>query len=166
MENLQKERLGKIMMEIVWWLVTAIAVFFIVQPFWANFKQYGYIYRIMFYAVVFITFARYVFLLRYTFLAHFQKMKIFLIFLSLPLVFYMVQEFFEFRDFLERQNSGLEEAQIYFKEDVGFQERYEILAYLSRVYTFFAIAAIITVVITPFRLLKSYWRVYNNTGTV
>jgi hypothetical protein len=166
MENLQKQRLSKIIMELVWWLVTAIAAFITVQPLWGYFQRYDFIYELILYIIVFITFARYVFFLKYTFLAHFQMMKFVLIFLSLPLIFYMVQEFFEFQDFLERQNSGLQEAQIYFKEGLGFQDRYGILAYLSKMYTFFAVAAIITVVITPFRMLKSYWRVYNKTGTV
>ena len=166
MENLQKQRLSKLVMEVVWWGVTAIAAFIIVQPLWAYFQRYDFIYELIWYSIIFITFARYILFLKYTFLAHFQIMKFILIFVSLPLIFYMVQEFFEFQDFLERQNSGLEEAQIYFKEGMGFQDRYSILAYLSKAYTFFAIAAIITVIMTPFRMLKSYWRVHNNTGTV
>lgn len=166
MENLKKQRLGKIIMEVVWWLVTAVAAFFVVQPLWVYFQRYDFIHELILYIIIFVTFARYLFFLKYTFLAYFQKMKFLLIFISLPLLFYLVQEFFEFQDFLERQNSGLEEAQIYFREGLGFQDRYEILAYLSKVYTFFAIAAIITVLMTPFRLLKSYWRVHNETGTV
>lgn len=166
MENLQKQRLGKLIMEGVWWLITALAAFLVVQPLWDEFQRYDFIYELILYIIIFITFSRYVFFLKYTFLAYFQKMKFLLIFISLPLIFYLVQEFFEFQDFLERQNSGLEEAQIYFKEDLGFQARYGTLEYLSKVYTFFAIAAIITVIITPFRMLKSYWRVHNETGTV
>lgn len=166
MENLQKQRLSKIVMELVWWLITAITAFIITQSLWGYFKRYDFIYELILYIIVFITFARYVFFLKYTFLAYFQKMKFLLIFISLPLIFYMVQEFFEFQDFLERQNGGLEEAELYFKDTVSFQERYAVLEYLSKRYTFFAVAAIIAVVITPFRLLKSYWRVHNNTGTV
>jgi hypothetical protein len=166
MENLQKQRWSKVAMEGIWWLLTAIVAFLVVQPLWVDFKRYDFIYELILYVIVFITFARYVFFLKYTFLAYFQKMKFLLIFASIPLIFYLVQEFFEFQDFLERQNSGLQEAEIYFKDDMGFQDREDTLAYLSKVYTFFAIAAIITVIITPFRLLKSYWRVYNKTGTV
>lgn len=153
-------------MELVWWLITAITAFIITQSLWGYFKRYDFIYELILYIIVFITFARYVFFLKYTFLAYFQKMKFLLIFISLPLIFYMVQEFFEFRDFLERQNGGLIEAELYFKDEISFQERYGILEYLSKMYTFFAVAAIITVIIAPFRLLKSYWRVHNNTGTV
>lgn len=153
-------------MELVWWLITAITAYIITQSLWGYFKRYDFIYELILYIIVFITFARYVFFLKYTFLAYFQKMKFLLIFISLPLIFYMVQEFFEFQDFLERQNGGLEEAELYFKDSVGFQERYAVLEYLSKMYTFFAVAAIIAVIITPFRLLKSYWRVHNHTGTV
>ena len=166
MEHLGKQRMGKFLMELIWWLITAIVVWMVAEPLWGNFVQYEFVYEAIMYVIVFITYARYLFLLKYTFLAHFQVMKVLLIFAALPLAFYLVQVFFNYQDFLEKQNQGMIEFQIYFREGITATEHFETLNYLTKVYSFFGMSAIICVVISPFRLLLSFWRVYNKTGMV
>ncbi len=166
MENSGKQRLGKIMMEVIWWLITAIVVIMAAQPLWTSFVQYSFVYELIMFGVIFITYTRYLFFMKYTFLAKAQIIKFVFIFLSLPLAFYLIQVFFNYQDFLEKQNDGMLEFQEYFRKGISFQEHADTLTYLSKVYTFFGMSAIIAVVFSPFRLLVSYWRVYNKTGSV
>lgn len=166
MEHLRKQRLGKLLMEGLWWLITLIVVWMITQPLWAGFVKYDFIYEVILFIVLFITYTRYLFGLKYTFLAHFQALKFILIFVSVPLAFYLIQVFFGYQDFLEKQNEGMIEFQEYFKEGLTFNEHNDLLAYLTQVYSFFGIGAILAVALSPFRLLVSFWRVYNKTGTV
>lgn len=166
MDNLGKQRTGKFLMELIWWMLTAIVAWLVARPLWSEFVRYEFIYDLILFIVIFITYTRYLFLLKYTFLSHFQVGKFILIFASIPLAFYLIGLFFNYQDFLERQSEGMEEYQIYFRADMTFEEHGEVLKYLSKVYSFFALSAIIVVIIAPFRLLLSFWRVYNKVGTV
>jgi hypothetical protein len=166
MDNLGKQRLGKLLMELVWWLLTGIVAWLVTRPLWSEFVQYQFIYELILFIAILITYTRYLFLLKYTFLSHFQVGKFILIFASIPLTFYLIGLFFGYQDFLERQSEGMEEYQIYFRADMTFSEHGEVLKYLSKVYSFFALTAIMVVIAAPFRLLVSFWRVYNKVGTV
>jgi len=166
MDNLGKQRVGKLLMELIWWLLTGIVAWLVARPLWSEFVQYEFIHELILFIIILITYARYLFLLKYTFLSHFQAGKFILIFVSIPLIFYLIQLFFNYQDFLEKQSEGMEEYQVYFRANMTFSEHGEVLNYLTKVYSFFALSAIITVVISPFRLLLSFWRVYNKVGTV
>lgn len=166
MENQGKQRMGMLMMEILWWIITAVVIWMVTRPLWGDFVKYDYINYLMLYIVVFITGARYLFLLKYTFLAKLQPVKVILLFACLPLAFYMIQVFFDFQDFLERQNEGNKEYMLFFRENISFQVRFATIAYLTNVFSFFGMSAIITTIIFPFRMLISFWRVYNKTGMV
>jgi hypothetical protein len=166
MENLGKQRVGKILMELVWWMLTGIVAWLVARPLWSEFVDYRYIYELILFIVILITYTRYLFLLKYTFLSHFQVGKFILIFGSIPLIFFLINLFFGYQDFLERQSEGMEEYQIYFRADMSFEDHGKVIKYLSKVYSFFALSAIMVVVISPFRLLLSFWRVYNKVGTV
>lgn len=166
MDNLGKQRMGKLLMELIWWALTFLIAWMVTQSLWANFERQNFVYELIFFIIIFITYTRYLFLLKYTFLARFQAMKFLLIFVSLPLTFYLIQLFFNYQDFLEKQNEGMVEFQSYFKEGISFDEHYNTLHHLTKVYNFFGLSAIIVVLVSPFRLLVSYWRVYNKVGTV
>lgn len=165
-ETLNKQRASKLLMELLWWGITAILAWVVTQPFWGYFDDTEYITELLIFVVVLLTVARYLFLLKYTFLSHFQVLKFILIFASLPLAFWSIQEFFEFRDFYETQSEGMVISQSYFEPSLSFAERYAVLQRLVPLYTFFAWGAVFTVVLMPFRLLLSFWRVYNKTGMV
>lgn len=153
-------------MEIIWWLFTFTATFFIVQPLWKDFRNYQFIHQLILFIIVFITYSRYLFFLKYTFLAHSQKAKFALVFLSLPFAFYLGTNFFELQSFLDKMSEGMVEYESYFRDRISDNQRFIALNYLNKMYTFFGVSAIIAVIFSPFRLLLSYWRVYNKTGTV
>ena len=165
-DTLQRERTSKIVMELLWWLVTAVIAWMVTGPYWKHFANDEYVIELLIFVVALLTIARYLFLLKYTFLARFQLLKFILIFASIPLAFWGIQEFFDFREFYETQSEGMVIGQSYFAPGVGFSERYQVLQRFLPIYSFFASSAILTPIVMPFRLLVSYWRVYNNTGTV
>ena len=101
MENSKKQRLVKLMMEIIWWLITVTIVFMVAQPLWGSFAKYSFVYELIMFGIIFITYTRYLFFMKYTFLAEAQVVKFILIFVSLPFAFYLIQVFFNYQDFLE-----------------------------------------------------------------
>ena len=166
MDLQQKQTLSKITMELIWCFFTGVAAFFIVQPLWKDFKDYFFIHQLIIYIIVFITFSRYIFFLKFTFLADAQKTKILLIFLAFPLFFYLLASFFELRSFMDRLSEGMLEYESYFRDGISDEQRFIAVNYLAKQYTFFGVSAIISVTVAPFRLILSIWRVYNQTGIV
>jgi hypothetical protein len=159
-----KELTGKLIMEVMWWIFTAIVVWIVVQPLWNTYIKYDFIYDSIVNIVIFITFTRYIFLLKYTVIAQLQIAKFLIIFLCIPLGFYLIQEFFNFQDFLDKEGTGYFQA--FFPLNIDTNKLYNIIEYTTKEISFFAVGAIIVTIILPFRLLISFWRVYNNTGTV
>lgn len=159
-----RELTGKLIMEVMWWLITAVVIWIVTKPLWNTYEKHDFIYDSIVNIVVFITFSRYIFLLKYTFLAKFQVAKFIIIFACIPLGFYLIQEFFAFQDFLDKEGTAY--FQSFFPLYIDSNKLYSIIDYTTKEISFFGIGAIITTIILPFRLLISFWRVYNNTGTV
>ena len=114
MENITKQRSLKIQMETIWWVITAIVSYIILHPIINNFISYKFLYTNVLFIVVFLTYARYIFLLKHTFLAHLQPIKFILVFASVPLVFHLIEQLQNFQYFLETE--GLRNIEQYFVE--------------------------------------------------
>ena len=164
MEDTSKTFYSKIAMESLCWIITVLVTAMIIRQYWYGFDNKDFMHNLIVYCIVGITYARYLIFLPFTFLAMFQIGKFILIFASIPLAFYLIQELFEYYDLLA--NDGTKAFQDYFKNSLTTNEIYALLDRLSPVYTFFAVLSIMSVIILPFRLLISFWRVYNNTGKV
>lgn len=154
----------KIQLELLAWLLTAIVVYLVIYPVLDGFKKFDFLYINILFVVVFITYTRYTFLLRHTFLAHLQRTKFVIIFASIPLVFYLGQSINLFEDFMG--DRGLASFEAYLNPNISYNEQQAALNYMSREMIFFGTAAVISAIILPFRLLISFWRVYNNTNKV
>jgi hypothetical protein len=154
----------KVQIELISWLITALITGITVMPLLGQFKDNQFLASNILFIIIFVTYFRHILLLKYTFLAHLQKVKVLLIFLSIPIIFLLVETFMVFQDFLD--NDGLISFYDYFRKDITEPEVGRTLNYMRREYLFFAIGSIICVIVLPFRLLISYWRVYNKTGNV
>jgi hypothetical protein len=154
----------KVQIELISWLITALITGIAIMPLIGQFTDNQFIASNVLFIIIFITYFRHIFLLKYTFLANLQKLKVLLIFLSIPIIFFLVETFMVFQDFLD--NDGLISFYDYFRKDITESEVGKTLNYMRREYLFFAIGSIICVTVLPFRLLISYWRVYNKTGRV
>ncbi|MCH2042686.1 MAG: hypothetical protein MK212_00975 [Saprospiraceae bacterium] len=154
----------KITVELIWWIVTAILTLIVIFPMLNTFQQYDFIISNSIFVIVTITFSRYIFLLKHTFLAYFRVGKVLLLFGCIPLIFYLIGEMNHFSYFLD--NKGLQSFNEYFVSGIDIDTRQTILNYLEREMIFTGTASVIVSALLPFRMLISVWRVYNKTGKV
>ena len=86
-------------LELFWWLFTAVVAIGVIYPIISSLNNFPFLFLNILYIVTFITVTRYLFLLKHTFLARSQAAKLVIIFLTLPFVFYLVQELNLFQTF-------------------------------------------------------------------
>lgn len=154
----------KLQLEIIWWFVTAVITFMVVFPILNNMVKYEFLYSNIIFVLIFITYSRLTFLLKHSFVAHVQWLKFVLVFATVPLVFKLIEWIFNFQSFL--QSEGLESFSSFFRPGISDVSKQSLLTYMKSEFLFFGVAATVSAVIFPFRLLISFWRVHNNTGKV
>ncbi len=158
--SLDKKQLKlKIQLELVWWIFSAIVLLFVTYPIFSTIKSYDFWISNILFVLIFVTYSRHIFFLKHSFLAQQQVLKFVLIFASIPLIFKSVEWLFDYQHFI--QTDGQEKLLKQFKEGYNFNEKLKTVNYISSQYMFFAVATVISAIILPFRLLISYWRVYN-----
>ncbi len=145
--------------EIVWWLLTGIIAILVISPIYNTSRTFPYFYINIIFIVAFITLFRYVFFLRYTFLARKKYLKIILVFVSIPLVFYLISNLNEF--ITETDAFSLE----HHFSHLGASEMHSMIKYVRSQMLFFGVASIAAGILFPFRLISSLWR-QRNRGTV
>jgi len=146
-------------MELVWWIFTAIIAFAVLFPIMKNVDDYPFLFTNIIFVVVFITFARYIFLLKHTFLADRQVLKVIIFFLCLPLFSYLVNELTSVRTFLDEH--GIDAL----VKNLPYESHWNFANYVKTEMYFFGAASLVVTVLLPFRLLLSVWR-NRNRGTV
>jgi len=149
----------KITLEIIWWLVTALITVGVLFPILTTVEEYYFLIPNIVFIVVFVTFTRYIFLLKYTFLAHSQYGKAAFVLTSLVVIFLLGQEVNQFQTFVDENGW---EAVI---GDRANTSRRTLVEYIHTEMLFFGVGSILSAVALVFRLLISVWR-YHNRGTV
>lgn len=146
-------------LELMWWFITALVLAAVLLPIYFNIGNFPFYWLNIVVIICFITLARYIFLLKYTFLAHRETLKVIIVFLCIPLVFYIIQELNYFQTFIDEQ--GVERLVGKRPADAQMQWVY----FIQNEILLFGVGAVITAVILPFRLILSIWR-GRNRGTV
>jgi hypothetical protein len=150
----------KLTIELVWWCITALLVVALLYPIFTKVKDYPYYFINTLYIVTFITLGRYIFLLKYTFLSHVQYVKAAFIFACIPLIFYLIDGISGFTHTLD--SYGYEPI----VRGVPFEQEAAMGSYIKTEYLLFAIGAVITTFIFPFRMILSIWRQINTEDTI
>jgi hypothetical protein len=152
---------NKLLLELLWWIFTAIFTTMVLYPIWSKVTVYPerINYYNLAYIITFITLTRYIFLIKYTFLANSQVAKAIMIVVVIPIIIFSIDGVFSFRQILDNDGyaaicQGVPDNQI---NSIGMYYRNE--------YLFFGVSAIITAIIFPFRMVVSIWRKINR-GTV
>jgi hypothetical protein len=149
----------KIWLEMIWWLATALLCLLILFPILQKTSQYPFTLINVLFVVVFVTLFRYIFSLKYTWLARRQYLKIALVFLCIPLVFNMINNLNYFvthiDDFSYEAYLGHLEPEVRKKLEI----------YIRSEMLLFGVGSIIMSALFPFRLVVSVWR-QRNKGTV
>ena len=149
----------ELMLELIWWIFTAIVAAAIIYPISDKIHNYPFLVINVIFIIVFITFTRYLFLLKYTFLAHRRTLKALLIALCLPALFYLISELNIFYAFAGEE--GLETFMLH----LPLEQKETLKTYIRNEMVLFGTGSIIVGVLLPLRLLRSIWRNYNK-GTV
>ena len=149
----------KFWLEIFWWLATFFLSLLVLFPIYQKTNRYPFTVINIIFVVVFITLFRYIFLLKYTWIAKRQYIKLILIFLSIPLVFNMINNVNFFTTQLDEFST---EA---FLGHLAPEVRKNMETYIRSEMILFGVGSIVTSLIFPFRLVISIWR-QRNRGTV
>jgi hypothetical protein len=146
---------NKILLEIVWWLITVVIVGVIMYPIWSDFMSFKFNVTNTVLVTCFVTFTRYAFLLKHTFLADWQMGKI--VFILCAIAFIGVLSI-QVQDFNVWYDNGDPDVLL---NVVKASKREGLLEYIKTEFIFFAVASSISVLFLAGRLLYSIWRVKN-----
>ena len=149
---------NKILLEVVWWLFTAVIVFVVMYPIWSNYPSYRFNVINIVNIVVFVTFARYTFFLKYTFLASLQYAKIAFVLFTLAIVATLMTQIQNFNVWIDGGDPD-----VLLDSVKKVQSRESLLNYIKSEYLFFVVGAIISAIFLSGRLLISVWR-FRNRG--
>lgn len=152
-------------LELIWWIFTLIVLAAIMVPIYNAFKTYPFWTPNIVAIIVFITYARLIFLTKHSPIAYNFPVKLFLVFFSLPLTFYLISTLFGFQDFLdtEGQNALLQPELL--RQPLSTIEGANLSSFVRKEMLFFTVGSIITAIMMPFRMTQSIWRT-RNRGTV
>jgi hypothetical protein len=147
-------------LERLWWLLTGLATLLVLSPLLLKLPAYPFWVINVIFIATFITATRYIFLLRSTFLARRFWIKISIIFLSIPFVFFLVQELNAFQTFLDEQGVGA------IVGTLPYAEQQPMFRYIHNEMLLFGTGAVMSAALLPVRLLISIWRVHNRKDEV
>lgn len=146
----------KVLFEVVWWIITAVILSVVMFPIWKDFPQFPFNITNIIYVVCFITFTRYAFFLKHTFMATWQNGKIAFVLCVFAISgILMVQ----LQDFNVWYDNG--DPDILLKTVKKEHVRPNLLEYIRTEYLFFAVASSISAFLLAGRLLVSVWRLKN-----
>jgi hypothetical protein len=142
-------------LEMIWWIFTIVLLVVVLFPIYNNINNYPFWGSNILFIVTFITLSRYVLLLRHTFLAKQQKLKVILFFLSIPIIFFLISQVHYFQTFLDEK--GVES----FLGEMNLTDRNRIAGFIRTEMLFFGIGSVVIAIIFPFRMLGSVWLLKN-----
>jgi len=156
----------KITLEVIWWIATALIVLAVLFPITSVFKNYPFLQANIIFIVIFITFSRYIFFLKNTFLARLSWLKVILLIGCIPFLFFLISQFYNFQTFIDEEGTQSLFSLKYLKEQVPIKNQESLGAYIRTETIFFAVGSIITTLLMPFRMILSLWRTYNTEDKV
>ncbi len=157
---MDKKKALSLRLELLWWLVTAIIVFVVIYPILSKIENYPFLVINTIFIIIFITLTRYMFLLKHTFIAHNEKIKVVLIVLCLPIIFYLISQLYNFQIFLDEE--GI--TNLIGKTNITVYDE-QLLKFVRSEMLLFGVGSIIATFLFPFRMVLSIWRV-RNRGTI
>jgi len=145
-------------MELLWWVITGLIIAAIIYPILNYTTDYPFLLLNIMYIVIFITFSRYIFLLKHTFLANAQLLKVAIILLSIPIIAYLINGIHYFQTYIDE--NGMEA--LFGDNSIN---QIQMGNFIRNELILFGVGSVIAAIILPFRLVISLWR-WKNRGTV
>jgi hypothetical protein len=145
----------KLSLELVWWVATAVVVSVVMFPIWKDFPSFPFHITNIVCIISFITFTRYAFLLKHTFIANTLYPKIGFILATLVIVGTLLTQMQTFNVWID--SGGTENV----LKSVSEKKRMSLLEYIKSEFLLFAVGSMIAAVVLAGRLLVSIWRLRN-----
>jgi hypothetical protein len=142
-------------LELIWWVFTIILAVGLTYPIQSKLSNYPFLITTVAFIIIFITFTRYVFLLKHTFLAKKQILKVVMVFLCLPVAWYLVEEINYFQTFIDEQGP------LALVGELPDNQQKSMSNYIRSVLLFFGVGGVIITVVFALRLIVSVWRLRN-----
>lgn len=147
---------NKVLLELVWWVVTAVILTVVMFPIWKNFPDFKFNITNIAYVVCFVTFTRYAFLLKHTFLSEWEKGKIAFVLCVFAIAGILLVQM---QDFNVWYDNGDPDSLLKTVKNVA--QRPSLLEYIKTEFILFAVASAISAFALAGRLLVSVWRLRN-----
>ncbi len=144
-----------ILMELIWWVVTAIIAFAVLYPIYQSTVDYPFWTINIIFIVAAVTIIRLVFLTKFSFLADSKYLKVVLVMITVPIIFLLVEQMIGFQSYIDEE--GLNDV----LQNLSESDRGSMFNYIRTEMLFFAMAAILGMVALPVKMVKSVWRDYN-----
>ena len=154
---MQKTKL-KIILELCWWIFTAIVVYLLLHPITEKIYQYPFLWINAAFIIFFITFTRYIFLLKYTWVANIEWAKLVFILAGMGIVYILMNGFSDVRTYMSE--NGLTKFMNHLPPD----DRSKLGSYIGNQLLFFGVGSTISAIALIFRLIISVWRGRNQNG--
>jgi len=145
-------------LELLWWLITVLVLAAVLTPIYLKVEDYPFYLLNTVYVVGFISLARYIFFLRFTWLAESERWKVILFFLCIPFMFYLIEGINQFQVYLDEEGP---EALI---KNLEGKTLSDMTTYIRSEMLLFGVGSIISAAIFPIRLLISVWRKRNRNS--
>lgn len=146
-------------LELIWWVFTLILIAGVLYPIVSKISNYPFLLINILFVLVFITFTRYVFLLKHTFIAKKQLLKVTLAILCLPMILFIVNSINGFQTFVDEQGMRAVVGEL------PYEQQESMMSYIRSLLIFFGVGAIIATITFALRLIVSVWQ-YRNRGKV
>lgn len=146
----------EVLLELVWWVFTAVLVLLFILPIWLKVdSQFPFYLPNIVFIVLFITFTRLIFLTKHTFLSKKRILKLIFIFLPIPIFFYASDQLFDFQNYLDQGDY------IPMLSHLDPNDAVDIFKYIKYQFLFFGSGAIIVIFLMPIRMIVSIWSKMN-----
>lgn len=145
----------KIILEATSWAITALIALLAVFPIYQNDIDFPFYTANITFVVIFITFTRYLFLLKHTWLINQTYIKIGIIGISILLAVSLLNWLFMFNRYIDEE--GLQELTYHLK----FNQQMSMIKYIKAEMLFFGVGSVISAIAFPVRLMMSVWKDYN-----
>lgn len=156
---MNKQQTLTLWLELIWWVLTALVVWAVLFPIHEAMRVWPFEGWNIAFIVVLITFTRYIFLLKHTFLAWQQEVKVALILIMFPLTFFLIEAVNGFMVYIEENTwDGL-------TGHLPLADKTAIEQYIWTEMLFFGVGSFIAAPAFAARLMLSVWRT-RNRGTV
>lgn len=152
---MEKKQQLFIWMELIWWVVTAIIAFAVLYPIYQSTVDYPFWTINIIFIVAAVTITRLVFLTKFSFLSNRKYLKVIIVMITVPIIFLLVEQMIGFQSYVDEE--GLDHV----LQNLSESDKSSMFNYIRTEMLFFAMAAILGMVVMPIKMVKSVWRDYN-----